>query len=162
GLLNPPQVVNKPCIVKCYPYRDEKGELLFEVVRFEPKDFRQRRPDGRSGWVWNLDDTRRVPYLLPELVKAGAAGETSYVPGGEKDTDNLGAIGFAATTNPGGIKKWRDEYSPHLRDADVVVLPDNHAEGREHGEQVVASLRGIAKRIRVLDIGKQWADCPAK
>src|SRR5262249_20688198 len=50
----------------------------------------------------------------------------------------------------------------HLRDADVVVLPDNHAEGRGHGDQVVASLRGIAKRIRVLDIGKHWADCPNK
>jgi hypothetical protein len=43
-----------------------------------------------------------------------------------------------------------------------VVLPDNHAEGRDHGEQVVASLRGIAKRIRVLDIGKHWAECPNK
>ena len=54
------------------------------------------------------------------------------------------------------------EYSEHLRGADVVVLPDNHAEGREHGDQVVASLRGIAKRIRVLDIGKHWAGCPDK
>jgi hypothetical protein len=43
-----------------------------------------------------------------------------------------------------------------------VVLPDNHAEGREHGEQVVASLRGVAKRIRVLDIGKHWDGCPDK
>jgi putative DNA primase/helicase len=131
-------------------------------VRFEPKGFRQRRPDGRGGWIWNLQDTRRVPYLLPDLVKAVAAGETIYVPEGEKDVDNLRAIGFAATTNPGGCKKWRSEYSEHLRGADVIVLPDNHAEGREHGEQVVASLRGIAKRIRVLDIGKQWADCPDK
>jgi hypothetical protein len=43
-----------------------------------------------------------------------------------------------------------------------VVLPDNHTEGREHGEQVVASLRGVAKRIRVLDIGKHWDGCPDK
>src|SRR5262249_41691232 len=62
----------------------------------------------------------------------------------------------------GGIKKWRDEYSEHLRGADVVVLPDNHAEGREHGEQVAASLRGIARRVRMLDIGKHWTDCPDK
>jgi predicted DNA-binding transcriptional regulator AlpA len=26
-----------------YPYHDEQGRLLFEVVRFYPKDFRQRR-----------------------------------------------------------------------------------------------------------------------
>ena len=85
-----------------------------------------------------------------------------FVVEGEKDVDNLRAIGFAATTNPGGCKKWRSEYSEHLRGADVVVLPDNHLEGREHGDQVAASLRGIASRIRVLDIGKHWAECPDK
>ena len=136
--------------------------MLFQVVRYEPKDFRQRRPNGNAGWNWYLGDTRRVPYLLPKLVKAVAAGETIYIPEGEKDVDNLRAIGLAATTNPGGIKKWRDEYSEYLRSADVVVLPDNHAEGREHAQQVVASLRGIAKRVRVLDIGQHWAECPGK
>jgi AAA domain/Homeodomain-like domain len=164
GLLGSPQVVSRtdPKIVKTYDYRDETGELLFQVVRFEPKDFKQRRPDGRGGWVWKLGDARRVPYLLPELVKAVAARETIYIPEGEKDVDNLRAIGLAATTNPGGIKKWRAEYSEYLRGADIVVLPDNHAEGREHGKQVVASLHGIAKRIRVLDIGKHWPSCPDK
>jgi AAA domain len=164
GLLTTPQVVGRPQprIVKAYPYCDENGTLLFQVVRYEPKGFRQRRPDGRGGWIWNLQDTRHVPYLLPELVKAVAAGETIYVPEGEKDADNLRAIGFAATTNPGGCKKWRTEYSEQLRGADVVVLPDNHLDGREHGDQVVASLRGIASRIRVLDIGKHWAECPNK
>ena len=160
GLLATPQP--QPRIVKTYGYCDENGTLLFQVVRFEPKGFSQRRPDGRGGWIWKLQDTRRVPYLLPDLVKAVAAGETIYVPEGEKDVDNLRAIGFAATTNPGGCKKWRSDYSEHLRGANVVVLPDNHLEGREHGDQVVASLRGMAKRIRVLDIGKNWSDCPDK
>jgi hypothetical protein len=159
-----PHVVSRtePRIVKTYPYCDESGEPLFEVVRLEPKDFRQRRPDGHGSWIWNLRDTRRVPYLLPELLKAIAAGETIYIPEGEKDVDNLRAIGLAATTSPGGIKKWRHEYSEFLRGADVVVLPDNHSEGREHGNQVIASLRGIAKSIRLFDIGKQWAECPDK
>jgi hypothetical protein len=149
-------------LVKTYDYTTEAGELLFQVARFEPKDFRQRRPDGNGGWIWSLGDTRRVPYLLPELRKAVAAGETIYIPEGEKDVESLRAIGFAATTNPGGIKKWRDEYASYLRGADVVVLPDNHSEGREHGDQIVASLLGIARRIRVLDIGQHWAECPEK
>src|SRR6516165_5667843 len=99
-------LIGFPKIVKTYDYRDEIGELLFQVVRFEPKDFRQRRPGG-CGWIWKLGDARRVLYLLPELVKAVAAGQTIYIPEGEKDVDNLRAIGLAATTNPGGIKKWR-------------------------------------------------------
>jgi hypothetical protein len=37
-------------IVATYPYSDESGDLLCEVVRYEPKNFRQRRPDGRGGW----------------------------------------------------------------------------------------------------------------
>jgi hypothetical protein len=111
GFLGAPRVVSSPGIVKTYDYCDENGTLLFQVVRFEPKGFRQRRPDGRGGWIWNLQDTRRVPYLLPDLVKVVAAGETIYVPEGEKDVDNLRAIGFAATTNPGGCKKWCSEYS---------------------------------------------------
>jgi hypothetical protein len=164
GLLAAPQVVGRPRprIVKTYPYCDESGELLFQVARFEPKGFRQRRPDGHGGWTWNLQGTRRIPYRLPELMKSVAAGQTIYIPEGEKDVDNLRAIGLAATTNPGGIKKWRAEYSECFRGADVVVLPDNHTEGCEHGEQVVASLRGVAKRIRVLDIGKHWDGCPVK
>lgn len=41
-------------IVATYDYTDAHGELLFQVVRYHPKDFRQRRPDGKGGWVWKL------------------------------------------------------------------------------------------------------------
>jgi hypothetical protein len=167
GLLGAPQVVSQhvvsqPRIVAAYNYPDENGEVLFQVVRLEPKDFRQRRPDGRGGWIWNLQDTRRVLYRVPELEQAVAAGETIYVPEGEKDVDNLRALGVAATTNPGGVKKWRQQYAEHLRGADVVVVSDSDDAGREHSELIAASLCGIAKRIRILDIGKHWPVCPAK
>ena len=33
--------------VAAYSYVDERGELVFQVVRFDPKDFRQRRPIQR-------------------------------------------------------------------------------------------------------------------
>ena len=56
-----------------YTYRDEAGRVLFEVVRYDPKEFRQRRPDGNGGWFWRLDGTRRVLYRLPELLAAGPA-----------------------------------------------------------------------------------------
>jgi phage terminase large subunit len=35
-----------------YDYRDDNGELLYQVVRLVPKSFRQRRPDG----VWDYSD----------------------------------------------------------------------------------------------------------
>ena len=59
-----------------------------------------RRPDGRGGYIWNLDGVRLVPYRLPELIDAVASGRVVFVVGGEKDADNLKAIGIPATTNP--------------------------------------------------------------
>ena len=44
----------KPQPVAWYPYTDEHEQVLYEVVRFVPKTFRQRRPDGKGDWVWNL------------------------------------------------------------------------------------------------------------
>jgi hypothetical protein len=133
GLLGAPQVIPqaKPKIAKNYDYRDERGELLYQAVRLYPKDFRQRRPDGRGDWDWKLGDVRRVLYRLPDLMKSVADSETIYIPEGEKDVDNLRAIGLAATTNAGGVKKWRAEYCQHLRGADVIVLPDNDDAGRQ-------------------------------
>jgi hypothetical protein len=98
GLLGSPQIVSRAesCIVKNYDYRDENGQLLLQVVRLEPKGFRQRRPHGRGGWIWNLQGTRRVPYRLPVLMKSVAAGQTIYK--GEKDVDNLRDIGQALST----------------------------------------------------------------
>jgi hypothetical protein len=46
--------------VAAYDYTDERGELLYQTVRYEPKDFRQRRPDGSGGWVWKLNGVRLV------------------------------------------------------------------------------------------------------
>src|SRR5262245_59904513 len=37
-------------IIAIYDYRDEKGNLLYQGIRYAPKDFRQRRPDGNGGW----------------------------------------------------------------------------------------------------------------
>src|ERR1044072_7164566 len=54
-------------LVAEYDYKDENGTLLYQVVRYFPKDFRQRRPNG-SGYEWRLNGTRRVPYRLPELL----------------------------------------------------------------------------------------------
>src|ERR1043166_501835 len=59
-------------IVTVYDYRNESGVLLFQTVRYKPKDFRQRRPDPKSpgSWIWNLQGVRRVLYRLPEVLAA--------------------------------------------------------------------------------------------
>ncbi|MGQ9713063.1 MAG: hypothetical protein ACUVRC_10520 [Desulfotomaculales bacterium] len=135
-----------------YRYTDENGNLLFEVCRFPRKNFRQRRPDGAGGWIWNLKDTRRVLYRLPEILAAVREGRTVFLVEGEKDADNLTALGLAATTCPGGAGKWRTEYSEVLRSANVVILPDNDEPGRRHAEQVAQALCGIAAKVRMVEL----------
>jgi hypothetical protein len=139
-------------IVARYPYHDEQGRLLFEVVRFDPKDFRQRRPDGAGGWAYSLNGTRRVLYNLPRVLAAVAAGETIWLVEGEKDGDTLIERGLVATTNPGGAGKWRDEYSETLRGARVVILPDNDDSGRQHAQKVAQHLQGVAAEVRILEL----------
>jgi putative DNA primase/helicase len=140
----------KSRIAALYDYQDENCELLFQVARLEPKSFRQCRPDGNGGRVWNMDGIRRIPYHLPELLDGIARGETIFIAEGEKAVDELMRLGMWATCSPGGAGKWRDDYATHFRGANVVVLPDNDEVGEKHAEDVVRSLSGVAASVRIL------------
>lgn len=137
-------------IVDTYDYTDENGNLVYQVVRFHPKDFRQRRPDGKGGWKWSLGDTRRVLYHLVELKVGIAAGRRVFVVEGEKDVHTLESLGFVATTNAGGAGKWTDDYTAALSGAHVVILPDNDDPGRHHAETVAAALAGKAASVKII------------
>ena len=137
-------------ITKTYDYRDERSELLFQVVRMEPKTFRQRVPKASGGWSWSVKDVRRVLYRLPGLVAADAT-KVVFIPEGEKDVDRLISLGFVATCNPGGAGKWKKEYRELLRDRPVAILPDNDDVGQKHAQAVAKSLTGIAKAVKIVN-----------
>ena len=135
-----------------YDYTEAEGKLLFQTVRYSPKDFSQRRPDGAGGWVHDLKSVKRVLYHVPEVLEVIRRGEVVYVCEGEKDADNLRKLGLVATTNPLGAGKWRPEYSETLTGANVVILPDKDDAGRKHAQQVTQSLAGKAKSIKVVEL----------
>lgn len=132
----------EPIEVAWYDYTDENGGFLFQVVRFVPKDFRQRHKQG-NGWVWDMRGVRRVLYRLPEVVR----GDTVIVVEGEKDADNLSKLGFVATSNPMGAKNWLDGYSDLLTGKIVYVWPDQDSKGLDHADLVEKSLAGKAKEV---------------
>ena len=134
-----------------YEYVDESGKLLFQVCRFLPKGFKQRRPDGGGGWEWNLNGTRRVLYRLPQVMAAVQDGERIWIVEGEKDVAALELRGKVATTNPGGAGKWRTEYSETLRGADVVVVADRDTAGRDHARAIARSLAAVARNVVVVE-----------
>jgi hypothetical protein len=139
-------------IVATYDYKDEEGQLLYQVVRYEPKEFRQRRPDGRGGWIWNLEGVRRVLYRLPELLMANPA-DWIFIVEGEKDVDRLYDEGLVATTCPMGAGKWNDSFSEFLNDRKLIaVIPDNDDAGRKHARQVVESLSRVGVQAKIVEL----------
>ena len=171
--VEPPALNDKP-IVATYPYEDEQGELLFQVVRFDTTDpnerFRQRRPDGKGGWIWKVMGTRQVLYRLRALTAAVKAGQQVLLCEGERDANTAVQLGYAATTNSGGVGKWRKDFDEFLRGADVVVVSDNDAQlkdkktggpmfhpdgrpmlpGQDHAAAVSRRLRKVAARLRTI------------
>ena len=140
-------------IIVCYDYTDEQGNLLYQVVRKQPKSFYQRHPDGNNGWINNLKGVRLVPYRLPEVIAAAHKGEPIFIFEGEKDADNWRAhTEYTATCNSGGAGKWQDDFKRFFQDAVVYIIPDNDKLGRDHAHGIACSLAGIAKVVKVLEL----------
>ena len=133
--------------VAYHDYRGENGELVFQVVRYDPKGFRQRIPDGNGRWEWGLNGTKPLLFKLPELL---ASENIIYIVEGEKDVERLMLEGLTATCNPMGAGKWKQEYNVWLKDREVVVIPDNDNPGHEHAQKVAETLYETAKTIKVV------------
>lgn len=140
-----PKKKPKLTLVDTYEFRDALGNLLFQKQRFVDEDgrktFRQRRIDQETGeWVSNLDGVDKVLYNLPRICAARDAGKTIWVVEGEKDANTLIALGYDATTMPGGAGKWLDIHTEALAGANVVVVADNDDVGRKHAVNVSEKL----------------------
>jgi hypothetical protein len=131
--------------VTTYDYVDANGALLYQVVRLEPKSFRQRRPDGNGGWIWKQGE-RRVLYRLPEILKYPDG--IVFVCEGEKDADRVASLGHCATTVAHG--KWTDECINALAGRDVLIFEDNDDTGREKALKAAQLLHGNAKTVRIV------------
>jgi 5S rRNA maturation endonuclease (ribonuclease M5) len=135
-------------IVKIFDYVNESGELQYQNVRYEPKDFRQRRPGSSSRHIWNLDGVQRVPYRLPELLKSSKQ-DFVYITEGEADADRLCELGLPATTS-GNATSWKPEFSKYFKGRLVCVIPDNDASGDRYAKDILNSLYRVAAEVRVL------------
>ncbi|MCX5986002.1 MAG: hypothetical protein NTX54_05760, partial [Chloroflexi bacterium] len=141
----------KRIIGKVYPYRDETGTLVHETVRYVPKDFRQRRPNGQGGRIYNLRGIRTVVYRLPELL-ASPADAPIFLLEGEKDADNVASLGLVATTVPMGAGTWKPHYGAWFADRNVVIFPDNDTAGRKGAEHWASCLAGIAGSVTMVSL----------
>jgi hypothetical protein len=138
----------KRVIQDTYRYEDKDGNHVMDVVRFKPKDFRQRGPDGK----WTLDGVTRVPYRLPQLLAGIKEGREIIIVEGEKDCDNAEKFGLVTTTFAGGTGKWREEYSKWFQEAKVICLPDNDDAGRKGMHLIASQISKVAESVRWLEL----------
>jgi putative DNA primase/helicase len=138
-------------IVAIYDYVGPNGDIVHQTVRYNPRGFSQRRPDGRGGHIWKMDGVLRVLYRLIEL-RESSPDEWVYICEGEKDCDRLASVGLIATCNVGGAGKWMPEYNENLRDRRACIIADRDKPGRDHAQKVARSLHGIARDVRVIEL----------
>lgn len=158
--LNKPRDKSSRKIVAVYPYHDAAGNVVSEKVRYEPKDFRQRWPDGKGGYVWKKPaGAPAVLYRLPALIEGIAAGQDIFFVEGEKDVDRLVLDWLHTTTTIEGAskdihkQKWRPEYTTQMTGAvRVILLPDNDDAGRAHMANIAKELQGKVGEIRWLEL----------
>jgi hypothetical protein len=155
--MKPIPLISTPVLEHEWHYTDEDGISLFIKQRFKTFDSKGKTyktlrvmPDGSR--VGKLGDCRLVPYKLPELRQATAAGRVVYITEGEKAADALGSLGVVATTSHAGAGNWSPELNQYFAGANVVVVPDNDLAGWNYAQKVVEALITTAKSVRVLDL----------
>ena len=158
-------------ILATYDYKDENGALVYQAVRYTPKDFRQRRPDGNGSWIYDLKNTTLYPYNLPALIANRTDKQTVFICEGEKDCDNLIKQGLIASCNPmgAGASKWRTGFNQYYQDMPVVIIADKDEVGRTHANHVAFELFPVTSSVKIIempDVGvfkvkdvSDWLDC---
>jgi RecA-family ATPase len=130
-----------------FRYVDKDGTLLYEVLRYNnPKSFRQRRPDGKGGWIWDLRDQRRVLYRWSQIIESSG---TVFITEGEKDADRIiEQLKYPATTVASG--KWTQDCIEALRGRDCWILADNDSTGEKKAVDAASKLYGTASSIKII------------
>lgn len=134
-------------ITAIYDYISEDG-YQYSKVRFQPngkpKEIRYYQIDRKAdAYTAGKGDGKACLYNLQRFLWAISRGQTVFYVEGEKDVDNLQKLGLTATT-AGGTKDWRPEYAQFFKGAKLVILNDNDEAGRDHADQVQASVYNYA------------------
>lgn len=151
--LAPPPPREQMKVVARYEYTNAAGVVLATKERLEhvPRHGKVKELRWKTARGFGRPETwTPTLYNLPAVITAIGEGTPVLVVEGEKCVDALGKLGFVATCNEDGAGKWTPAHAELLRDAKVVVLPDNDKEGREHANVVIASLEHAKSAAAVI------------
>jgi 5S rRNA maturation endonuclease (ribonuclease M5) len=141
-----------------YSYRDQRGKVMKQKLRYPGKKFRWRRPGGGGSWIWNVEGLQPVLYNLDRLEFA----QTVCVCEGEKDCDTImnlslrdGCGSEIVATTSGGSGTWDDRMAEALIGKQVILMPDADESGRRYQAEIEASLRARGIQYRVVTFEEQ-------
>ena len=135
-------------------YHDRNGNEHFVVVRFDGDNRKEFRPFSRNGSGWIMSDPPgKLPlFRLPELI--ARPSELVFIVEGEKCACELATLGLLVTTSAHGAKSaHKTDWQP-LAGREVVILPDNDAEGRAYAQTVAGILNRLSPPavVRIVEL----------
>lgn len=139
-----------------YRYDDAEGCEVYTIVRNRlsngKKEFLPFLPRIQKA---GLGSCVRVPYRLPDLLSAPSP---VWLVEGEKNADDLIALGLCATTRAGGSSTWEEELTPWFGGKDVILCGDNDAPGEKYMAMLESFLKPVAKSLRRVWVPKPHND----
>jgi len=149
------------CVAEIRRYEVEEGHEAYPDKTFRPFAYKPHEEEADArGFVWGLRGLDLPLYMQQEAQHAIEEGDVVFVVEGEKDVDNLAALGLSAVTCAGGAKKWKPRHTQALAKGRIVVVPDLDATGRDHAKTVAHEIAQIAEWVRVLDLSDVTDDAP--
>lgn len=135
-------LMTKPVVICHYIYHDDIGDPYLRVTRMSDKSFRQSHWTG-SGWKSGKPEGAPVPYRLLDIMSR--SDETIWLVEGEKDADNLSALGLLATTAPGGGGNFptTPDFGQWFDGRKVIAIMDNDATGLKWRERVTQAIADV-------------------
>jgi DNA polymerase len=126
------------------------GQPYLGVKKTSTKQFPQYHVENGQ-WVKGAPKGLKIPYRLPELIRAPLDAWV-VIAAGEKDADTAAGLGFAGTTNPEGERKgaWVPALNAWFYGRRVAIMEDHDATGAAHVIEVAEALRGTASDIRIV------------
>lgn len=162
-----------------YTYTDEHSVPLYQVVRYIPKEFRQRRWFTTSWppqYIWGLTEGwycqgydrsyykcrnhtithkncvyfEAQTHIVPYRLPQILASELILFVEGEKDVNSLEHIGFTASTNSGGVTNLQPQSLPYFVNKHLVIIADNDPIGHREALHHAQMFQQVTPHIKVI------------
>ena len=135
-------------LASAYDYIDEHGEIRYQVLRYEPKTFRQRSRGSDGQWRNSMEGIEALPYHLPDILSR--PDDPIFIVEGEKACDALRKTGLLVTTSHGGAGNWKPELDRWFSGRRIIILPDNDDAGFNHAQKIARRLHGSAEALKIV------------